>query len=49
MTMIEGQTNTLVQWEYTSQKKYSDPFNDIELDVKITSSTGVVLSVLFNF
>ena len=40
MTIIKGQTNTLIQWEYISQKKYTDPFNTIELDVKIISPTG---------
>ena len=38
--MITSQQNNLTQWSFISGQTYTDPFNDITLDVDITSSTG---------
>ena len=40
VTPIEGKIHTILQWEYVSKKVYTSPFNDIELDIVITSPAG---------
>ena len=40
MKPIDGQTHTLLQWEYHSTKTYADPFNEIVLDVHLTTPSG---------
>ena len=37
---IYGKTSQCVQWEYASTLPYQDPFNEIELDIHITSADG---------
>jgi len=37
MNRLKGEVNRLLEWEYTSAKTYHDPFNEIELDIIITS------------
>lgn len=37
---MHGTQNQLMEWAYTSDKAYQDPFNEIELDVIITGPTG---------
>jgi len=39
-TIIEGNTNEIIEWEYHSTLHYDDPFNALELDVHIISSSG---------
>src|ERR1700733_6140342 len=29
-----------IEWGYTSQKTYSDPFNEVDVDVVFTNETG---------
>jgi len=43
--IIEGRTAQLLQWEYHSNKFYSDPFNDIELDILLTSPEGKIWKI----
>jgi len=40
MVSLKGETNRLIEWEYLSEKSYHDPFNEIELDIHITSPSG---------
>src|SRR6266478_6178753 len=35
-----GIQHCVTEWSYTSAKTYTDPFNDLELDVLITDSQG---------
>src|SRR5260370_32741319 len=37
-----GVQNCATEWSYTSGKRYEDPFNEVELDVIITSQSGEV-------
>jgi len=37
---LHGVIHQLLEWEYTSSKSYSDPFNALELDVHITAPSG---------
>jgi len=37
---LHGKTFELIQWEYCSLIEYSDPFNEIELDILITSPSN---------
>ncbi|MBA1419386.1 MAG: DUF4038 domain-containing protein [Epsilonproteobacteria bacterium] len=39
-TIVEGNTNEIIEWEYHSTQHYDDPFNALELDIHITSSSG---------
>ena len=45
MNTIDGQTHTLLQWEYHSTKTYVDPFNEIVLDVQLTTPSGKELII----
>ena len=38
--MIYSSQNCALEWGYSSQKNYSDPFNDVDLNVKITDPDG---------
>src|SRR5438128_1075675 len=35
-----GIQHLVAEWSWTSGKTYADPFNDLELDVRITDSQG---------
>src|SRR5690242_8977985 len=35
-----GVQNQAVEWSYRSQRPYSDPFNQVEVDVVFTASDG---------
>lgn len=37
-SVIKDTVNNIIEWDYISQFKYQDPFNDLELDVIVTSS-----------
>lgn len=45
MNTIDGQTHTLLQWEYHSHKTYADPFNEIVLNVQLTSPSGKTYTI----
>ena len=46
MTKIFHTTcNTVLEWGYTSGKAYSDPFNQVELDVAFCNPEGQELRV----
>jgi hypothetical protein len=38
--IISAVKNCIVEWAYSSQKAYADPFNDVELDVIFTDPQG---------
>lgn len=37
---IKGKVSSVIEWVYVSDVVYDDPFNEVELDVLITSSNG---------
>lgn len=39
-TVHRGAERTAIEWSYTSSKEYSDPFNEVELDVVVRDSQG---------
>ena len=43
--MLYNRRNCITEWAYTSGKAYTDPFNDVELDVVITDPDGQELTV----
>ncbi len=40
MTTLFGVQNNVVEWAYTSDRVYFDPFNEIQLDVVVTAPDG---------
>lgn len=42
---LQGVVNHVTEWSLKSVKKYSDPLNDVELDVVVTSQDGKVYRV----
>ncbi|HEX4645975.1 MAG TPA: DUF4038 domain-containing protein [Verrucomicrobiae bacterium] len=43
--LLQAKANEMVEWSLVSQKSYTDPFNEIELDVIVTTPDGGHLKV----
>src|SRR5438445_4451328 len=36
----DGVVNRAAEWTFTSSKRYDDPFNEVELDMRVTAPDG---------
>ena len=45
MTTYYGIQNNVIEWAYSSGKAYADPFNEVKLDIVVTTPDGMQQTV----